>query len=125
MNVPDHMSAEEYQEYCRTGRLPGDKPARSKYKNKKTSLDGRVYDSKCEADRAAMLKLMVRAKEVILFFEQVPFPLPGNREYLADFVVLWPDFSWTVEDVKGARTDVYKIKRDLMRETYGIVIVEV
>jgi len=124
-NMADRMTAAEYQEYCRTGRLPGDKPARSKYKNRKTSLDGTVYASKREADRAATLKLMVQAREVISFFEQVPFSLPGNREYLADFVVLWPDSTWTVEDAKGVRTDVYKIKRDLMLETYGIEIVEV
>jgi hypothetical protein len=123
--MADRMSAAEYQEYCRTGRLPGDKPARSKYGNKKTSVDGTVYASKREADRAATLKLMVQAKQVITFFEQVPFKLPGNREYLADFVVLWPDFTWSVEDAKGVRTDVYKIKRDLMHDTYGIVIVEV
>lgn len=120
----DRMTAAEYQEFCKTGRLPGDKKP-NKYHNKKTSLDGTVYDSGHEADRAAQLKLMVRAKEVITLFEQVPFPLPGGREYRADFVVLWPDFTWTVEDAKGVRTDVYKIKRDLMRETYGIEIVEV
>ena len=120
----DRMSAAEYQEYARTGRLPGDKPA-SKYKNKKTSLDKTVYDSGHEADRAAQLKLMVMAKEVTKIFEQVPFALPGERVYFADFVILWPDGRWTVEDTKGVRTDVYKIKRDLMLETYGIKIVEV
>lgn len=125
MGTHDRMNAAEYQELLRTGRMPGDKPTRSKYMNKKTSLDGTVYASKREAQRAAELKLMVRAKEVIIFFEQVPFLLPGGRKYLADFVVLWPDFTWTVEDAKGVRTDVYKIKRDLMRETYGIKIVEV
>jgi hypothetical protein len=124
-NIPDRMTASEYREYRRTGRLPGDKAARSKYGNKKTSLDGTVYDSGREANRAAELKLMVQAREVIIFFEQVPFLLPGGRKYIADFVILWPDGAWTVEDAKGVRTDVYKIKRDLMCETYGIKIVEV
>lgn len=121
--MSERISAAEYQEYARTGRLPGDKPV-SKYKNKKTSLDGTLYDSGHEAERAAQLKLMVKAKQVVQFFEQVPFPLPGGRIYKADFVVLWPDMTWTVEDAKGVRTDVYKIKRDLMREVYGIEIVE-
>ncbi len=120
----NRISATEYQEYMRTGRLPGDKPA-SKYRNKKTSLDGTVYASRHEAQRAAQLKLMVQAKEVITFFEQVAFRIPGDREYIADFVVLWPDFTWTVEDAKGVKTDVYRIKRDLMFDEYGIVIVEV
>jgi hypothetical protein len=121
--MKDRMSADEYREYMRTGYLPGEKP--SKYRNKKTPLDGKIYDSAREADRAAQLKMMVKAKEIIMFFEQIPFQLPGGREYRADFVILWPDFTWTVEDAKGVRTDVYKIKRDLMREVYGIEIVEV
>lgn len=120
----DHMTAAEYQKYLNTGRLPGDKPA-SKYRNKKTPLDGKIYASAHEADRAAHLKMMVKAKEIIMFFEQVPFDLPGGHTYIADFVILWPDFTWTVEDAKGCRTDVYKIKRDLMRERYGIEITEV
>ncbi len=122
--MQDRMTAAEFQEYCKTGRLPGDKKP-SKYRNKKTSLDGTLYDSGHEAQRAAELQLMIKARQAIKVFEQVPFPLPGGREYWADFVILWPDGRWTVEDAKGVRTDVYKIKRDLMRETYGIEIVEV
>jgi len=123
------MTAAEFREYQATGRLPerirmGDKKS-SKYKNVRTDYNGEIYDSKHESNRAAELVLMARAKEVVQVFEQVPFRLPGNRVYKADFVILWPDGTWTVEDAKGVRTPEYKIKRDLMLDTWGIKIKEV
>lgn len=124
----DHMTAEEYQEFMQTGKLPArmvPRPKQSKYHNQKTTIDGKTFDSKREGNRYAELRLMETAKEVTRFFEQVPFTLPGGIDYIADFVILWPDGHYTVEDVKGMRTDVYKIKKKLMKATYGIDIVEV
>ena len=43
--------------------------------------------------------------------------------YVADFVY-WKDGIQIVEDVKGLRTDVYKIKRKLMLYIHGIQIRE-
>ena len=120
----ERMSAAEYQEYLQTGRLPG-RPKKSKYHNVRTERDGKTYASKREADRHSALKLLQQARAIALFFEQVPFPLPGGITYIADFVVLHMDGSYTVEDAKGKRTDVYIIKKKLMQETYGIEIEEV
>ena len=116
------MTASEYQEYIKTGKLPGeDTPRKSKYNAKRTN----GYASKREADRAAELQLMVRAGEIALVLEQVPFPLPGGIKYVADFVRLNMDGTWTVEDAKGVRTDVYKLKAKLFFEQYGREIMEV
>lgn len=97
----------------------------SKYKNRRTMVNGTTYDSEKEANRAAELALLCTAGEVIKVFEQVPFPISDKRKYVADFVVLYPDGHWEVEDAKGMLTDVYKIKRDLIFEKYGIKIKEV
>lgn len=124
MKSNEHITAAEYQEYLKTGRLPG-KPKRSKYRNVKTERDGKVYASKREADRHTELQLLQQAREIAFFLEQVPFRLPGGIVYLADFVVLHLDGSYTVEDAKGFRTDVYKIKKKLMKETFQIEVREV
>lgn len=123
--MSDHISAADYREYLRTGKLPGQPGRGSKYKNKKSERDGRVYDSKREADRHSELKILQQAREIAHFFEQVAFELPGGVRYVADFVILHLDGSYTVEDAKGFRTDVYIMKKKLMRETYGIEIEEV
>lgn len=127
MNSNDHMTAAEFQEYIQTGRYPARmmQPKESKYHNKRTVLDGKMRDSIHETNRYAELRIMEKAKEVTRFFEQVPFLLPGNIEYIADFVILWPDGHYTVEDAKGMQTDVYKMKKKLMLATYGIEIQEV
>jgi hypothetical protein len=126
----NHLDEDFVREYCaRTGKpLPeGIAPAqkRSKYGNVKTEQDGRVYDSKREAARAGELALMQKAGEIRGFAEQVRFLLADRVTYIADFVVLNNDGTYTVEDAKGFRTDVYKLKRRLMRSVHGIEIKEV
>lgn len=109
----------------------------SKYGSKKTELDGIVFDSKREASRYAELKLMEMAKLISDLELQVPFELiPAQRinnkvveracTYVADFVYYDKAMGETVvEDAKGMRTDVYKIKRKLMLQKYNIKIKEV
>jgi len=98
---------------------------KNKYNAKKTKLDDKTYDSKREANRAAELKILQKAGEIVQIFEQVPFELPAEIIYKADFVILWRDGKWTVEDSKGYQTDVYKLKKKLFFDRYGIEIVEV
>lgn len=126
MNENDRMTAEEYQEYVRSGRMPDRmmQPKESKYHNKRTVIDGKKFQSQKEGSYYAELRMMEQAKEVTRFFEQVPFELQGGIVYIADFVVLWPDGRYTVEDTKGKRTDTYIMKRKLFREKYGFDIVE-
>ena len=45
--------------------------------------------------------------------------------YYADFVVVDNNNHIEVEDVKGYRTEIYKIKRKLMLHVYGIKIKEI
>ncbi len=121
----------------------------NKYNAKKTMVDGIVFDSKKEAHRYGVLKMLqdqgyisnlqtqVRFELIPTQYEEVPRyskrgkPLkPGRRcvcpkvSYVADFVYTVGG-DQVVEDVKGLKTDVYKLKKAMMRWIHGITIYEV
>ncbi len=101
----------------------------SKYKNIKTN----GYASKREASRAQELKLMERAGHISELREQVEFVLApsvhvqGRKRqplrYYADFVYA-QNGKEIIEDVKGTVTDIYRIKRHLMKSVLGLDILE-
>lgn len=100
----------------------------SKYRAKKTEVDGILFDSKKEARRYEELSGMVRAGEIaglILqprFTLQPSFKKDGHTirkiEYVADFMYTDRTGKTIVEDVKGMRTDVYRIKRKMFEYQY-------
>lgn len=110
--------------------------AHSKYKAKKTEVDGIVFDSKKEAKRYQELILLERAGVISDLQRQVKFILiPVQRingkvverecSYVADFVYLDEGGKKVVEDTKGVKTKDYIIKRKLMSWVHGINIKEV
>jgi hypothetical protein len=102
----------------------------NKYNAKKTYVDGIAFDSKKEAKRYQELKLLERGGVISDLDCQVKFELIPKQEgerpcyYVADFVYT-ENGKKVVEDVKGFRTDVYKLKRKLMLWVHGIRVVEV
>ena len=97
----------------------------NKYKNIRTEIDNLKFDSKKEAARYADLKLLKMGNEVLWFIRQPSFDIGGGVKYKADFLIVWADGKVTVEDVKGKKTDVYKIKKKLVEAAYPIKIEEV
>ena len=108
----------------------------SKYHAKKTLVDGIVFDSQKEARRYEALKMMEKSGLITDLKRQVKFVLiPTQREYgkvverecayIADFTYKDSLGNEVIEDVKGIRTDAYKIKRKLMLHLFGIRIKEV
>lgn len=101
----------------------------SKYKAIPTVVDGIRFDSRKEAQRWCTLNILQKAHEIKELNRQVPFILieksPYGREikYIADFTYYEGD-KFIVEDCKGYKTDVYKLKKRLLAEKYGIVIKE-
>lgn len=101
----------------------------NKYKAKKTVVDNITFDSKKEANRYCELKLLERAKVISNLQLQVPYILiPKSKyghaiKYVADFVYE-ENNKIVIEDVKGVKTPVYRIKKRLMAEQFGIVIKE-
>ena len=104
----------------------------NKYSNIKTmTADGIKHDSRKEARRWVELTLLQRAGEISDLKRQVKYELIPKQEgeravtYIADFVYNDNKTGNTViEDCKGFKTDVYKLKRKLFQYRYGIKIKE-
>ena len=103
---------------------------KSKYNAKKTVVNGITFDSKKEAKRYMELKAMEKVGSIKNLQLQVPFILIEKSKYgrsikyVADFVYYNKNGSKVVEDVKGVKTPVYKLKKRLMAEKYGIIVLE-
>lgn len=102
----------------------------SKYNAAKVTLDGHRFDSRREARRYEELKQMEAAGKIAQLELQPRFELqPAFRyrgeavrkiEYVADFRYLdYERGGLVVEDVKGMRTDVYRLKKKLFLAKYG------
>ncbi len=101
---------------------------RSKYGNVKTKINGQTFDSKKEATRYIVLKSYQTQKKISGLKTQVPFKIEINGElvckYVADFVYYDQNGKKIVEDTKGMKTAIYKLKKKLMKAVLGIEIVE-
>ena len=103
---------------------------KNKYGAKKTFVDGVAFDSKAEARRYGELKLLLHGGLIADLELQPKFPIHVNGKkigfYKADFQYREvTDDHITIEDVKGHKTPVYKLKKKLVEAIYGIEIVEV
>lgn len=107
---------------------PGKPKKRSKFHNVWTEAHGIKFQSKKEAKRYGDLLLLVKSGEITELTRQVRYKLIVNNlqvcTYVADFTY-WKDGKKIVEDVKGYKTDIYKLKKKLMKAVYGVEIVEV
>jgi len=106
---------------------------RSKYGNRKTEIDGIIFDSIKESRRYLELKLLVKAKKIEILMVQPEFILQekfrdnqgkAHREikFIADFSYLNVKGQQIVEDVKGMRTSEYKIKMKLFLNKYPNIV---
>ena len=104
-------------------------PKKSKYGAIRTEIDGISFDSKREAARYQELRLLEQAGEIENLRLQVPYELIEKSKYgrsikyVADFVYS-RNGSTVVEDAKGVRTPVYRLKKRMLAEKYGIQIKE-
>ena len=107
-----------------------------KYHNKKVEYDGYTFDSIKEKNYYIKLKLLEKAgkiKELGLQKEyelQPSFKLNNKTSrkitYRADFTYkTTEDDKLHVSDVKGFRTDVYRLKKKLFEYKYRIEIEEI
>ena len=109
----------------------------NKYRNKKTEVDGILFDSLAEANHYGTLRMLEHNGEIRDLRLQVPYVLISGQRwsdgkkhrdtvYKADFVYVDCETGETVvDDVKGFKTEAYKIKRELMKDRYGIEVQEV
>jgi hypothetical protein len=110
--------------------LPGKRQLKeSKYRNRKTLMDGIEFDSRKEANRYCELKIQLCLGEIAdlelqpEFLLQEAFTKNGKRhraiKYRADFryrVVATREV--VIEDTKGYRTDVFDLKLKMFEKRY-------
>lgn len=98
---------------------------RSKYGNVRTEVNGIKFDSKKEARRYQELLLMQAAGEIERLLVKTRYPLIVRDVKICEYE---DDFSYvdrknptvfTVEDCKGAKTPVYRLKKKLFDVLYG------
>lgn len=117
----------------------------SKYHAEKDERNGIKFASKKEARRYDELMLLLKAGEIKDLKLQhnctlvEGFTTPEGKRikpevYKADFTYYrktapdtygYPHWVYVVEDVKGRRTELYKVKRKQFREKFGFDITEV
>lgn len=100
-----------------------------KYGNKPMVLDGHRFDSQMEARRYEQLKLLERAGEIRDLAIHPAYPITvGDRHiciYEADFAYVDTRGIVVVEDVKGAKTALYLLKKKLLKAVHGLDVQEV
>lgn len=101
----------------------------NKYNAKKIHIDGYRFDSKKESERYIHLKYMLDKGQIKDLKMQVKFAIVGEFghicNYYADFTYIDCNGKFVVEDVKGYKTDVYKLKKKMMKAINNIAINEV
>ena len=103
-------------------------PRRSKYGAKAVVIDGIRFASQKEGKRYAELKLLAKAGEirVLQIQPQFTFEVRGVKmfTYIADFSY-FRDRKLVIEDVKGVRTPLYKLKKKIIEHEYNTEITEI
>lgn len=118
--MPEKITLEEYK------RASG---PRNKYFAHRTERDGIWFDSKKEADRYSQLKILERTGEIRNLTLQPVFPIVVNGKKVCNYRA---DFSYyrmkkaesIVEDCKGIKTPVYRLKKKLFEALYEKQILE-
>lgn len=112
-------------------------PKPSKYRNVRVSVDGFSFDSKAEAARYHVLVLMEKAgliRDLEVHPKFVLITASHTREgedvavcdYIADFsYVDVPKSRTIVEDVKGVKTALYRLKKKWLFLQEGIDVQEI
>jgi len=101
---------------------------RHKFAAVRTVVDGITFPSKREAARWRELKLLERAGAITRLERGTRWPIVVNEVLVCEY---WPDAEYreggilVVEDTKGYRNPLYKLKAKLMQAVHGITIREV
>lgn len=100
-----------------------------KYGAKREEVDGYLFDSKKEAERYRQLKILERCGHIKLLNIKPRFPIVINETLICEYEA---DYSYfdvrkgeaVIEDCKGCKTPVYKLKKKLFEAQYGRRILE-
>lgn len=106
----------------------------NKYHNKKITIDNILFDSKKEANEYMWLKILQDGGKISdleiqpKFILQPHYKLNGKTiraiTYIADFSYYDENGQFHVVDVKGFKTDVYKLKKKMFEYKYKMELEE-
>lgn len=102
----------------------------NKYRNKPVTIDNIRFASLAEAQRYKELKLLLSNNAIERLKFHPPYPIVVAGEHIATY---YADFQYwdiakgieVIEDVKGIKTEVYKLKKKLVETIYAIKITEI
>lgn len=109
----------------------------SKYRNKRLVIDGFKFDSQKEANYFLYLKSEHDAGRLKNVTMQPEFVLQNSFKdrngkthrkikYIADFLIEYPDGRKEIIDVKGFKTEIYKLKKKLfLFKNPNLVFIEI
>jgi len=102
---------------------------KSKYRAKKCQDNGIRFDSIGEKNRYLLLELLQKSGKITALKRQVRFELNEQNgtkicEYIADFTYIDDAGNYIVEDFKGFKTPIYKLKKKWLKAQYGYEILE-
>ncbi len=112
------------EEYAKLTKKPAPPPRASKFHSIMEECQGIKFQSKKEAKYFRELQARVSMGEVKYFLMQVPFLLIGGVRYRCDFMEVWTDGSIHYIDVKGFKTETYRIKRRMVEASFPVKIEE-
>lgn len=108
--------------------------AQTKYRAKPTIVDGIRFASQHEANRYGQLVILQKAGAIKRLELQPRYPLHVVNtttgeitkigHYVADFRYIEKG-EWVIEDAKGFKTPMYRLKKRLFEAQYGLQIQEV
>lgn len=107
------------------------KNSSSKYRSKRVMVDGIYFDSQAEANYYCKLKLLLKSGDIDGFCRQAKFIVTEGRngergtEYITDFIIFYPNGKYRIVDVKGMKTEVFKLKVKCLREKYPKLNIEI
>ncbi len=94
----------------------------TKYRAIRTEVDGIVFASKKEAARYVELKMLERSGYLTGLVLQPRYPIYFGKvkicDYVADFTYRTKDQKTVVEDCKGFKTPVYRLKAKMFAACY-------
>ncbi len=120
-----------YCHKCNVNYIEDDhKCASNKYRAVKALVEGITFDSQREASRYCELKILERVGTIRSLERQVVYEIAVNGRHIANYIA---DFRYidreteetVIEDAKGKRLPVYKLKKKLVEAIHNIKIIEV
>jgi len=101
----------------------------NKYRNQPCVIDGHRFASKAEGKRYSELKLLERGNYITDLKLQPRHQLKIGSDvvctYVGDFSYIDDKGKYILEDVKGVKTSVYRLKKKLTKAILGIEITEI